>query len=153
MAIFDILKNKGTNMVPNYNGDVRGSGIEYVTSEINGYSNSKGNIENDENIQSTIEKRASLLHKEASTLDSPKIKDIITPKSYSQKYHLTSLNPPIPLSSNIDEGSEAKYVAPSSPSVKGKNINVSKDSIPNYSQSKTYLSIIKDFDYNISSRF
>jgi hypothetical protein len=64
-------------------------------------------------------------------------------KSYTKKYQTTALNPAVPLASIIDEGSTATFIAPSSPSVKGRNINTTKEAIPSYSSTKTYKSLFE----------
>lgn len=157
MGLFEKLKNSGTKLVNSYKGDIKGSSIQYLTSEINGAGNGKGNVDGeDTSIISTIANKSSKLHNEASTLNSPAIKNILGVNSYTQKYHKTALNPVIPNASIIDEGSKATFIAPSSPSVKGRKINTTADSIPSYSSSKTYQSQFdgyKSVDPEINSRF
>ena len=157
MGLFEKLKNTGTKLVDSYKykGDIKGSSIQYPTSETIGYGNGKGQVEGD-SIVASIAGKSSKLHKEASTLDSPAVKDILNAGSYTQKYHKTALNPLTPSPSIIDEGSKATFVAPSSPSVKGKNINTTADSIPSYSAAKTYQSQFEKYrsiDPEINSRF
>jgi hypothetical protein len=143
MGIFEKFKKEGTKLVGSYKGDVKGSALEYPTSEINGVSDGKGFITGGESINSTIAKKPSTLHKEASTLNTPEVKAVLTDKSYSQKYQKTALNKIVPDASTIDEGSTATFIAPSSPSVKGRNINTTKDAIPSYSSVKTYKSLFE----------
>jgi hypothetical protein len=67
----------------------------------------------------------------------------------------SDLNKITPEASKIDEGSPAKFIAPSSPSVKGRNINTTKYSTA-YSAAKTYRSTFDGYtkvDPNIASKF
>lgn len=157
MGLFEKLKDSGTKLVNSYKGDIKGSSIQYTTSEINGTGNGKGNVNGDDtSIISTIANKSSKLHNEASTLNNPAVKDILGVNSYTQKYHKTALNPVVPNASIIDEGSKATFIAPSSPSVKGRKINTTANSIPSYSSSKTYQSQFdgyKSIDPEINSRF
>ena len=142
--IADRLKVSGSTMVPKYFGDVKGSSIEYSTSELIGTS---GDIN-----QSELSK----LHNEASTVDNPKVNSILDANSYTQRYNKTKLNPLVPNPSKIDEGSEAVFIPPSSPSAQGKKINLTKDSIPSYSSFNTYFSQFDSYqsiDPNIASKF
>lgn len=162
MGIFDKFKKDGTKLVPNYkpssNGtlSVKGSALEYKTGEIQGYSDGKGSLTGGDSINAAISKPASILHKEASTNETPKkVKDVLTASSYTQKYHHTALNNTTPDASKIDAGSEAKFVAPSSPSVKGRDINTKTYSTA-YSAAKTYKSTFdsyKSIDPSIASKF
>jgi hypothetical protein len=142
MGIFEKFTKEGTKLVGSYKGDIKGSDLEYTTSEINGSSKSKGATDGD-TINTTIAKKGSTLHKEASTLNTPEVKAILNDKSYTKRYQTTALNPSIPLASTIDEGSTATFITPSSPSIKGRNINTSKDSIPSFSSTKTYKSLFE----------
>jgi hypothetical protein len=159
MGIFDKFKKEGTKLVGNYKPtsagvlDIKGSAIEYSTSEINGESNGKGSIAGTgDSINAVIAKKPSTLHKEASTTGTPTVDKILTTKSYTQKYHYTALNGKLPGSSKIDEGSEAKFIPPSSPSVKGRSINTDKSKIPSYSAAKPYKSLF-DKDPFVSTKF
>jgi hypothetical protein len=159
MGIFDKFKKEGTKLVPNYKPtsagalSIKGSAIEYKTGEIQGYSDGKGSLTGGASINSAIAKPGSILHREASTNETPKkVKDVLNPSSYTQKFHHTALNNVTPDASKIDEGSEAKFVAPSSPSVKGRSINTDKSKIPSYSSSKTYRSLF-DKDPFVSTKF
>ena len=143
MEGFEKFKKEGTKLVGSYKGDVKGSALEYSTSEINGVSDGAGRITNGDTINSTIAKKGSTLHKEASTLNTPEVKAVLTDKSYTQKYQKTALNKAVPDASTIDEGSTATFIAPSSPSVKGRNINTTKEAIPSYSSVKTYKSLFE----------
>jgi hypothetical protein len=143
MGIFEKLKTGGTKLVGSYKGDIKGSDVEYSTSEINGLGDGKGFVTGGDSISKTIAQKSSTLHKEASTLDTPKVKEVLTNKSYTQKYQKTALNPAVPLPSSIDEGSEATFIAPSSPSIKGRDINTDKAKIPSYSSTKTYKSLFE----------
>jgi hypothetical protein len=143
MGIFEKFKNEGTKLVGSYKGDIKGSALEYSTSEINGISDGKGFITGGDSINATISKKGSTLHKEASTLNTPEVKAVLTDKSYTQKYQKTALNPAVPVASTIDEGSVATFIAPSSPSIKGRNINTTKEAIPSYSAAKTYKSLFE----------
>lgn len=142
MGIFEKFTKDGTKLVGSYKGDIKGSALEYTTSEINGSGKGKGFIDGD-SISNTIAQKGSTLHKEASTTNTPEVKSILTDKSYTKKYQTTALNPAIPSASTIDEGSSATFIAPSSPSVKGRNINTTKDAIPSYSSTKTYKSLFE----------
>jgi hypothetical protein len=157
MGLFEKLKTTGTKLVNSYKGSIKGSSIQYPTSEINGVGNGRGNVDgNDTSVISTIANKSSKLHNEASTLNKPEIKTVLGVNSYTQKYHKTALNPVIPNPSIIDAGSKAPYVAPSSPSVKGRKINTTADSIPSYSAVKTYQNQFdkyKSIDPEINSRF
>ncbi len=157
MSLFDKLKSAGTKLVDNYTyrGSVRGSSIQYSTSEILGYGDGKGSAEN-ESIIKSISDKSSKLHKEASIGNKPELKSILNANSYTYKYHNSSLNPIIPNASNIDEGSKAPFIAPSSPSIKGRNINVRANSIPSYSSINSYQSQFEKYkaiDPNINSKF
>jgi hypothetical protein len=162
MGIFDKFKKDGTKLVANYkpasNGSlsIKGSAIEYKTGEIQGYSDGKGSLTGGDSINALISKPTSILHKEASTNETPKkVKDVLNPSSYTQKYHHTALNGKTPESSTIDEGSSAKFIAPSSPSVQGKDINTKAYSTA-YSSAKTYKSTFdsyKTIDPSIASKF
>jgi hypothetical protein len=143
MGIFEKFKKDGTKLVDSYKGDIKGSALEYSTSEINGVSDGKGFITGGDTINKTISDKSSKLHNEASTLSDLEIKRILTDKSYTQKYKKTALNPTVPVASTIDEGSVATFIAPSSPSVKGRNINTTKEAIPSYSSAKTYKSLFE----------
>jgi hypothetical protein len=157
MGLFEKLKTSGTKLVKSYKGDIKGSSIQYPTSEINGVGNGKGNVDGtDTSIISTIANKSSKLHNEASTLNNPGVKDVLGVNSYTQKYHKTALNPVVPNASIIDEGSKATFIAPSSPSVKGRKINTTENSIPSYSATKTYQSEFAKYqsvDPEINSRF
>jgi hypothetical protein len=157
MGLFEKLKTSGTKLVKSYKGDIKGSAIQYPTSEINGVGNGKGTVDGtDTSIISTIANKSSKLHNEASTLNNPDIKTVLGVDSYTQKYHKTALNPVIPKASAIDAGSKPAFVAPSSPSVKGRAINTTSDSIPAYSATKSYQSEFDKYklvDPNINSRF
>ena len=157
MGLFEKLKDSGTKLVDSYKykGDIKGSSIQYSTSEILGYGNGKGDVTGDSIIKSIADK-SSKLHNEASTLNAPAVKDVLNARSYTQKYHKTALNPIVPNASAIDEGSKATFIAPSSPSVKGRAINTTPNSIPAYSATKSYQSQFdkyKSVDPNINSRF
>jgi hypothetical protein len=159
MGIFDKFKKEGTKLVPNYKPtstgalSIKGSAIEYKTGEIQGFSDGKGSLTGGASINSAITKPNSILHNEASTNETPKkVKDVLDASSYTQKFHHTALNNITPDASRIDEGSEAKFVAPSSPSVKGRSINTDKSKIPSYSSSKTYRSLF-DKDPFVSTKF
>ena len=163
MGLFDKLKLNGTDMVKNYkagsvtdNLNIKGSAIEYKTGEISGYSDGKGSLTGGDSINALIAKAPSILHNEVSTKETPKkVNDVLDPSSYTQKYHYTALNGITPDASKIDEGSPAKFIPPSSPSVKGRNINTTKYSTA-YSSAKTYQSTFEDYkkvDPNISSKF
>jgi hypothetical protein len=157
MGLFEKLKDSGTKLVDSYKykGDIKGSSIQYSTSEILGFGNGKGDVTGDSIIKS-ISNKSSKLHNEASTLNAPAVKDILNASSYTQKYHKTALNPIVPDASSIDEGSKATFIAPSSPSVKGRSINTTANSIPSYSSTKPYQSQFekyKSVDPNINSRF
>jgi hypothetical protein len=152
MGIFEKFKKEGTKLVGSYKGDIKGSALEYSTSEINGVGDGFGRITNGDSINATISKKGSTLHKEASTLNTPEVKTILTDKSYSQKYQKTALNKAVPDASTIDEGSPATFIAPSSPSVRGRNINTTKESIPSYSAAKTYRSLFEK-DQSVLPRF
>jgi hypothetical protein len=152
MGIFEKFKKDGTTLAGSYKGDIKGSALEYSTSEINGTSNSKGFLPGGDSINATIAQKSSTLHKEASTLNTPEVKVILNDKSYTKKYQTTALNPAVPLASTIDEGSTATFIAPSSPSVKGRNINTTKDAIPSYSAGKTYQSLFEK-DSFVKSKF
>lgn len=163
MGLFDKLKLEGTKMVGNYKAasasgslDIKGSAIEYKTGELPGYSDGKGSLRGGDSIDASISKPASILHKEASTNETPKkVKDILDEKSYTQKYHYTALNNLTPDASKIDEGTAAKFISPSSPSVNGRNINTKNYSTA-YSAAKTYQSTFdsyKTIDPNIASKF
>jgi len=163
MGLFDKLKLTGTKMVANYqagsvtdNLNVKGSAIEYKTGELSGYSDGKGSLTGGDSINTLIAKPTSILHNEVSTKETPKkVSDVLNPSSYTQKYHKTALNGITPEASKIDEGSPAKFIAPSSPSVKGRNINTKSYSTA-YSSTKTYQSTFEDYkkvDPNITSRF
>jgi hypothetical protein len=143
MGIFEKFTKNGTKLVGSYKGNIKGSALEYSTSEINGIGDGKGFITGGDTINKTITSKSSTLHKEASTLNTPEVKKILTNKSYTQKYHKTALNPVVPVASTIDEGSKATFIPPSSPSVKGRNINTTKDAIPSYSAAKTYKSLFE----------
>jgi hypothetical protein len=143
MGIFEKFKKDGTKLAGSYKGDIKGSALEYSTSEINGVSDGKGFVTGGDTINKTISDKSSTLHKEASTLNTPEVKKVLTDKSYTQKYKQTALNPVVPVASTIDEGSVATFIAPSSPSVKGRNINTTKDAIPSYSAAKTYKSLFE----------
>jgi hypothetical protein len=143
MGIFENLTKNGTKLVDSYKGDVKGSALEYSTSEINGVSDGKGFVTGGDTVNKTISDRSSKLHNEASTLDNLEVKKILNDRSYTQKYQKTALNPAIPVASTIDEGSPATFIAPSSPSVKGRNINTTKEAIPSYSAAKTYKSLFE----------
>jgi hypothetical protein len=150
MGIFEKFKKDGTKLVGSYKGDIKGSALEYSTSEINGVSDGFGRITNGDSINATIAKKGSTLHKEASTLNTPEVKKVLTDKSYTQRYQKTALNKAVPDASAIDEGSTATFIAPSSPSVKGRNINTTKDSIPSYSAAKTYKSLFEKDSFVVS---
>ncbi len=150
MGIFEKFTKDGTKLVGSYKGDIKGSALEYSTSEINGIGDGKGFITGGESINATIAKKPSTLHKEASTTNTPEVKAVLNDKSYTQKYQKTALNPAVPVASTIDEGSEAKFIAPSSPSVKGRDINTTKDKIPSYSSSKTYKSLFEKDPFVVS---
>jgi hypothetical protein len=162
MGIFDKFKKDGTKLVANYkpsaNGslNIKGSAIEYKTGEIQGYSDGKGSLTGGDSINTLIAKPTSILHKEASTNETPKkVTDVLNPSSYTQKYHHTALNGKTPEASKIDEGSVSKFIAPSSPSVKGKDINTKNYSTA-YSAAKTYQSTFDSYkttDPNIASKF
>jgi hypothetical protein len=163
MGLFDKLKLDGTKMVGNYKAasasgslDIRGSAIEYKTGEISGYSDGKGSLTGGASINALIAQATSSLHREASTNETPrKVKDILDEKSYTQKYHYTALNNLTPDASKIDEGTAAKFIPPSSPSVNGRNINTKKYSTA-YSSTKTYQSSFdsyKTIDPSIASKF
>jgi hypothetical protein len=159
MGIFDKFKKEGTKLVGNYKPtsagvlNIKGSAIEYSTSEINGLSDGAGVVTGGgDSINAVIAKKSSTLHKESSTNDTPTVDKTLTAKSYTQKYHYTALNQKIPGSSKIDEGSEAKFISPSSPSVKGRNINTDKSKIPSYSAAKPYKSLF-DKDPFVSTKF
>jgi hypothetical protein len=159
MGIFDKFKKEGTKLVPNYKPSstgalsIKGSAIEYKTGEIQGFSDGKGELTGGDSINAAITKPNSILHNEVSTNETPKkVKDVLNASSYTHKFHHTALNNKIPESSKIDEGSEAKFVAPSSPSVKGRSINTDKSKIPSYSSSKTYRSLF-DKDPFVSTKF
>jgi hypothetical protein len=159
MGIFDKFKKEGTKLVPNYKPtsagvlNIKGSAIEYKTGEIQGFSDGKGELTGGASINSAIAQPGSILHREASTNETPKkVKDVLNSSSYTQKFHHTALNNVTPDASKIDEGSTAKFVAPSSPSVKGRNINTDKSKIPSYSSSKTYRSLF-DKDPFTSTKF
>ena len=145
MGLFDKLKLSGTDMVKNYkagsvtdNLNIKGSEIEYKTGEIAGFSDGKGSLTGGDSINALIAKPSSILHNEVSTNETPKkVSDVLNPSSYTQKYHRTALNKITPDPSKIDEGSPARFIAPSSPSVKGRNINTTKYSTA-YSAAKTY---------------
>jgi hypothetical protein len=143
MGIFEKFTKDGTKLAGSYKGDIKGSALEYSTSEINGVSDGKGFVTGGNTINKTISDKSSTLHKEASTLNTPEVKKVLTDKSYTQKYKQTALNPVVPVASTIDEGSTATFIAPSSPSVKGRNINTTKDAIPSYSAAKTYKSLFE----------
>jgi hypothetical protein len=143
MGIFEKFKKDGTKLADSYKGDIKGSALEYSTSEINGVSDGKGFVAGGDSINATIAKKGSTLHKEASTLNTPEVKTVLTNKSYTQKYQKTALNKAVPDASSIDEGSTATFIAPSSPSVKGRNINTTKEAIPSYSSTKTYKSLFE----------
>ena len=143
MGIFENLTKNGTKLVDSYKGDIKGSALEYSTSEINGVSDGKGFVTGGDTVNKTISDRSSKLHNEASTLDNLEVKKILNDRSYTQKYQKTALNPAIPVASTIDEGSPATFIAPSSPSVKGRNINTTKEAIPSYSAAKTYKSLFE----------
>jgi hypothetical protein len=143
MGIFEKFTKNGTKLVGSYKGNIKGSALEYSTSEINGIGDGKGFITGGDTINKTITSKSSTLHKEASTLNTPEVKKILTSKSYTQKYHKTALNGVVPTASTIDEGSKATFIPPSSPSVKGRNINTTKDAIPSYSAAKTYKSLFE----------
>lgn len=143
MGIFEKFKKDGTKLAGSYKGDIKGSALEYSTSEINGVGDGKGFITGGDTINKTISDKSSTLHKEASTLNTPEVKKVLTDKSYTQKYKQTALNPVVPVASTIDEGSPATFIAPSSPSVKGRNINTTKEAIPSYSAAKTYKSLFE----------
>jgi hypothetical protein len=150
MGIFEKFKKEGTKLVGSYKGDIKGSALEYSTSEINGVGDGKGFITGGDSINATISKKGSTLHKEASTLNTPEVKKVLTDKSYTQKYQKTALNPAVPVASIIDEGSAATFIAPSSPSVKGRNINTTKEAIPSYSSAKTYKSLFEKDSFVVS---
>ena len=152
MGIFEKLKTGGTKIVEKYKGDIKGSAVEYSTSEINGLGDGKGFVTGGDSISKTIAQKSSTLHKEASTSNTPEIKKVLTDKSYTQKYQKTALNPAVPLASIIDEGSEATFIAPSSPSIKGRDINTDKTKIPSYSSTKTYKSLFEK-DPFVSTKF
>ena len=150
MGIFEKLTKNGTKLVDSYKGSIKGSALEYSTSEINGIGDGKGFITGGDSINKTISDKSSTLHKEASTLNTPEVKKVLTNTSYTQKYQKTALNPSVPVASVIDEGSEAKFIAPSSPSVKGRNINTTKEAIPSYSAVKTYKSLFEKDPFVVS---
>jgi hypothetical protein len=157
MGLFEKFKNTGTKLVDSYKyrGDIKGSSLQYSTSEILGFGNGKGDVTGDSIVKS-IEGKNSKLHNEASTLNNPAVKNILNAKSYTQKYHETALNPAVPNASTIDAGSKATFVAPSSPSVNGRSINTTSNNIPAYSATKSYQSEFtkyKSVDPNINSRF
>jgi hypothetical protein len=143
MGIFDKFKKEGTKLVGSYKGDIKGSDVQYATSEINGLGDGKGFVTGGDSVSAVIAKKGSELHKEASTLNTPAVNKILTDKSYTQKYNKTALNPATPLASKIDEGSEAVFIAPSSPSIKGRDINTDKSKIPSYSAAKPYKSLFE----------
>jgi hypothetical protein len=144
MGIFDKFKKEGTKLVGSYKGDIKGSAVEYSTSEINGLGDGKGFVTKaGDSINATIAKKGSTLHKEASTLNTPAVDKVLTSKSYTQKYHQTALNPKTPEASKIDEGTAATFIPPSSPSVKGRDINTDKSKIPSYSAAKPYKSLFE----------
>jgi hypothetical protein len=157
MGLFEKFKTTGTKLVNSYKGDIKGSSIQYPTSEINGVGNGKGNVDgNTTSVIATIANKSSKLHNEASTLNNPAVKNILGVNSYTQKYHKTALNPTVPDASSIDEGSKATFIAPSSPSVKGRSINTTANSIPSYSSTRPYRSQFEKYkliDPNINSRF
>jgi hypothetical protein len=156
MGIFDKFKKNGTKLVSSYKGDIKGSAVEYSTSEVNGLGDGKGFVTGGgDSINATIAKKGSTLHKEASTLNTPAVNKVLNTKSYTQKYHQTALNPKTPEASKIDEGSASKFIAPSSPSVKGRDINTKNYSTA-YSAAKTYQSSFdsyKTIDPSIASKF
>jgi hypothetical protein len=162
MGLFDKLKSEGTKMVGDYKASasstlsVKGSAIEYKTGEISGYSDGKGSLTGGDSINAQITTPTSILHKEASTNETPKkVSDVLNASSYTQRYHHTALNGLTPDASKIDEGSTAKFIPPSSPSVNGRNINT-KNYSSIYSSAKTYKSTFdsyKSIDPNIASKF
>lgn len=160
MGLLEKLKKDGTKLVSlyKYKGDVKGSDLEYKSSEIVGYGNGKGSVKSDEEGSTTaLGSDLSKLHNVASTKDDPKVKEELGSEgAYSAKYHYTPFNDNWPNPSSIDEGTKAKFVAPSSPSVMGKSINTNADSIPFYNSGNTYKSQFenyKEIDPIINSRF
>lgn len=154
MGLFEKFKNSGTKLVKSYTGAIKGSAIKYSTSEINGVGNGRGEVDTAEpSVVSSLLSPSSKLHNEASTLNTPAVKDILNVNSYTQKYHKTALNPVVPNISEISEGKKAKNVI-SSRAPRG--INATADKIPSFNTMNTYQDQFKEYssiDKDINSRF
>ena len=95
MGIFEKFTKNGTKLVGSYKGNIKGSALEYSTSEINGIGDGKGFITGGDTINKTITSKSSTLHKEASTLNTPEVKKILT-NLYNDIDPTLSLLLPIP---------------------------------------------------------